>query len=108
MEAGLVVDPGVVQLSVEKRALESFDDGELRIESGLDRKLAQEALAERMNRLRPERLDAPGLCEAGAPVVGALAGGHFEGGSSRADGPGDLVAAVEANGQLGQRLVNAV
>src|ERR1051325_1140999 len=57
MHARLVVDPGVVQLSVEQRALEALDDLELRIEPGLDRKRAQQRLAERMDRLGAKEID---------------------------------------------------
>jgi hypothetical protein len=56
MEARFLVHPGVVQLAVEKRAFEAFDDRELRIEPGFDRKLAEEALAEGVDRLRAKRL----------------------------------------------------
>ena len=40
--ARLLVDPRVVQLAVQKRTLESFDDLELGIESRFDRELAQQ------------------------------------------------------------------
>src|SRR6185503_8679623 len=70
MEARLVVNPGVVQLAVEQRALEALDDLELRIEPRLDRELPQEALAEGVDGLGAEGVDAGQLLAAGAaPLV---------------------------------------
>src|SRR5207244_9915022 len=58
MEARLRVDPGVVDVAVEHRALEALHDAELRIEAGFDRELPQQHLAERVDRLRAEVVDA--------------------------------------------------
>jgi len=80
----------------------------LRIEPRLDRELAQKALAERMDGLRSQRLDARNLRHAGAAVGVALAGRNAEEGSGRIDRPGDLFAIFESLRQLGQRLMNAI
>src|SRR5213076_3624960 len=58
VEARLRVDPGIVDVAVEHRALEALDDAELRVEAGLDRELPQQQLAERVDRLRAQVVDA--------------------------------------------------
>ena len=108
MQARLVVDPCVVQLAVEQRALEAFDDRELRIEPGLDRKLAQQGLAERVDRLRAQRLDAPELRDARAAMRVALSVRHFEQRRGGIDRPRNALAGIEAQRELGERLMNAI
>ena len=108
MQARLVVDPRVVQLAVKQRALEAFDDRELRIESGLDRKLAQKVLAERMDRLRAQRFDAPELRDAGAVIRVALSGRNFEQRRGGTDRPRNAFAGIESQRELGERLMNAI
>src|SRR6266498_2663182 len=66
MEARLGIDPGVVDVAVEHRALEALHDAELRVEAGLDRELPQQHLAERVDGLRAEPVDARELRLAGA------------------------------------------
>ena len=76
LRARLLVDPGVVQLRVQERPLEPFDDLELRIEARLDRELPQERLAERVNGLRSEEVDARELRAARARRVASRLGSH--------------------------------
>jgi hypothetical protein len=57
IDARLLIQPGVVCLSVEQRALESLHDLELRIQPRLDRKRAQQRLAEGVDGLRAEGVD---------------------------------------------------
>src|SRR5436305_1091884 len=76
--APLGIDPGVIQRCIQQRALEAFDDLELRVELRLDRELPQQRLAERMDRLRAKRVDPRqlrGTCA--APRV-ALRNGNFD------------------------------
>ena len=72
LRARLLVDPGVVQLRMQQRPLEPFDDLELRIEACLDRELPQERLAERVDGLRSEEVDTRELraARAARSVVG--------------------------------------
>ena len=105
--ARLFVQPGVVQLPVEQRALEAFDDLELRIEAGLDRIHPQQRLAEGVNRLRAQRVDPRELLGTGAAERLAAVGRHFEQRTRRAARPDDALV-VETSVQLDERVVDAI
>ena len=96
MEPRLLVNPRVVQLAVQERALESFDDRELRIESGLDGELPKDGLAERVDRLRAKRLDARQLRGTRSLVRVALVRRHLEKRRGGADRPRCVFARIEA------------
>src|SRR5688572_12768332 len=107
MEPRLLVEPGVVELAVEERPLEPFHDLELGIEPRFDRITAQNALAERMNRLRTDRVDASELFLTRAAIGVAHPIGHDEQRRFGADRPGDTFV-VEMQLELGERGVNAI
>src|SRR2546423_13055037 len=85
VDARLAVNPGVIQLRVKQRALEAFDDLELRIELRLDRKLPQQRLAEGVDSLGAQRIDARQLLRACAALFGA----YFDEGMRGVDRPCD-------------------
>ena len=70
MHARLIVDPRVVQLAVQPGALEALDDGELRIQPRLDGELPQDHLAEGVDGLRSQLVDARELLRGGGPHLG--------------------------------------
>jgi hypothetical protein len=101
IDARFLIEPGVVQLSIEQRALEAFDDLELRIELRLDRETAQQRMTERMNRLRAQRVDAGEVMGDGAPR--AIGIGDRDQRSLRANGP-----RADFRLQFFQRFTNAI
>ena len=107
MQSCLVVDPGVVHLSVEERAFESLDDLELRIDTGFDRILPKQRLTERMDRLRFQPVDARQLLRAGTPNRVLLFRSDFEQRLLRVGRPADPIA-FELQLHFGHRALDAI
>src|ERR1700682_3069161 len=94
--ARLLIDPCVVQLGVEQRALEALDDLELRVEFRFQRELAEQRLAEGVDRLRAETVDACELARAGCTCRLTLRRRDLKHGRGGADRPRDDAVLIDA------------
>ena len=104
----LIVDPLVVNLSVQQRSIEPFDDSELRIDSRLDRILPQQRLAERVDGLRAEAVDARELPLDRLATRVALRRRDFEKGMIGIARPADAAFAFELRSNVVERVLDAV